>query len=95
MFGMPETPEEIALAMRQDELESRYYIYDIANKAVIYDENIFYSSSFSVDFEVINDSTLYLITQVGTAEVLEDHSLLGVSKDVLFVRILAWKRDEK
>ena len=75
MFGFPETAEEIALGMRHDEKESRYYIYDIANKAVIYDENIFYSSGFSVDFEVINDTCLYLVTQVGTAEVLDDHSL--------------------
>ncbi len=74
LFGLPETAEQIELDFRHDGEESRYYVYDITNKKAIYDEIIPYSSDFSCDFEVINDR-LYIITQMGTAEVLEDYSL--------------------
>ncbi len=74
LFGLPETAEQIELDFRHDGEESRYYVYDITNKKTIYDEIISYSSDFSCDFEVINDR-LYIITQMGTSEVLEDYSL--------------------
>lgn len=74
VFGLPETAEQIALDFRHDEEESRYYVYDIENKKVLYDKNIAYSPDFSCDFEVINER-LYIITQMGTAEVLDDYSL--------------------
>lgn len=73
IFGLPETSEEIELEFRHDEEVSHYLVYDIANKKVLYDENVFYSSDFSCDFEVIEDR-LYIITQLGTAEILEDYS---------------------
>ena len=74
LFGLPETAEQIALDFRHDEEETQYFVYDIANKKVLYDEIIEYSSDFTCDFEVINDR-LFLITQMGTAEVMEDYSL--------------------
>lgn len=74
LFGLPETAEQIALDFRHDGEETQYLVYDIANKKVIYDDVIEYSSDFSCNFELINDK-LYLITDIGTAEVLEDHSL--------------------
>lgn len=72
-FGLPETAEQIELHFRHDEKEMRYFVYDIANKTVLLDELIAFSPDYSCDFEVINDK-LYLITDLGTAEVLEDHS---------------------
>ena len=82
LFGLPETAEQIELDFRHDQEESRYYVYDIANKKVMYDEIITYSPDFSCDFEVINDR-LFLITQIGTAEVLEDYSLKITSLVIL------------
>lgn len=73
-IGFPETVEQIALLFRHDQEESRYYVYDITNKKVVYNEIIPYSPDSSTDFEVINDR-LYIIADLGTAEVLEDYSL--------------------
>ncbi|MDG1331417.1 MAG: hypothetical protein P8P74_03760 [Crocinitomicaceae bacterium] len=74
MFGLPSTSEEIELHFRQDGDETRYFIYDIANKSVLYDEVIPYSPDFECNFEMINDE-LYIITALGTAKVKEDFSL--------------------
>ncbi len=74
MYGIVESSEEITESMLYDERESRYYVYDIANKKVIYDQNLSYSPDFSSDFEVINDR-LTIVTQVGTAQVQDDYSL--------------------
>ncbi|MCJ8288158.1 MAG: hypothetical protein HRT58_02415 [Crocinitomicaceae bacterium] len=82
LFGLPETAEQIELDFRHDQEESRYYVYDIANKKVMYDEVITYSPDFACDFEVINDR-LFLITQIGTAEVLDDYSLKITSLVIL------------
>ena len=74
LIGLPETAEQIALGFRYDGEESQYFVYDIANKKVIYDQVIEYSSAYSCNFEVI-DKKLFIITDIGTAEVLEDYSL--------------------
>lgn len=73
LFGIPETAEQIELAFRHDQKETRYYVYDIADKTVLYNEMIAYSPDYSSDFEGINDR-LYLITDLGTVEVMDDHS---------------------
>lgn len=74
MFGLPESAEEIALHFRQDQKETHYFVYNIANKSVLYDEKIEYSPDFECNFEVIKDE-LYIITAMGTAKVKEDYSL--------------------
>lgn len=74
VFGVPETLEEVALDFRHDGMESRYVVYDIANKKELYNEVIEYSPDYECNFEVI-DNRLFIITALGSAEVQEDFSL--------------------
>lgn len=74
MFGLPETVEQIALDFLHDGMESRYYVYDITNKKELFNQVIPYSPDYSCDFEVI-DGRLFVVTALGTAEVMEDFSL--------------------
>ncbi len=73
VFGLPETPEEIEAAMRHDQQESHYLVYDFKTKNVVYDQDVFYSSDFETNFELIA-GRLFVVTQLGTAEVLGDRS---------------------
>lgn len=70
-FGLPESVEQLALEFRHDQEEMHYMVYDIQNKKALYDEWIEYSPDDQCNFEMINDE-LYIVTDMGTAKVLED-----------------------
>ena len=73
MIGLPESIEQLELEFLHDKEEMHYIVYDIQNKKALYDDWIAYSPNHSCNFEVINDE-LYIVTDMGTAKVLEDFS---------------------
>ncbi|MFT5779684.1 MAG: hypothetical protein ACI837_002643 [Crocinitomicaceae bacterium] len=73
----PETKEEVELSMRHDGKGSRLVVFDKMDN-IIHDDTIYYSSNFSTDLDMIGDR-LFLITQIGNCEILEDYSLRTTS----------------
>lgn len=74
LFGLPETIEQIALDFLHDGMESRYYVYDSAEKKEVFNQVLPYSPDYGCNFEVINER-LFVVTALGTAEVMDDFSL--------------------
>lgn len=74
VLGLPQSVEQIKLDFLHDQEEMHYIVYDIQNEKALYDEWIAYSPDGDCDFELINNE-LYIVTDIGTAKVLEDFSL--------------------
>lgn len=72
-FGLPQSAEQVALEFLHDQEEMRYMVFDITTKKSLFDAFVPYSPDSDCNFEVIGDK-LYIITGIGTAEVLEDYS---------------------
>jgi hypothetical protein len=72
-LGLPQSVEQIELEFLHDQEEMHYIVYDILNKKALKDEWLAYSPDGNCDFEMIGEE-LFLVSDVGTAKILEDFS---------------------